>query len=121
MAVLTGFVVDVLITLCIGLAAGPALDGFVAAPDLTRPEHMTLFVLGVLSTGIGGYVAGRIAAGRHTLHGLLVAAVGVLYAQLPSLVGAPAMPRVFAIQGVFLCLAGALGGLLSTYLPSSQS
>jgi putative membrane protein (TIGR04086 family) len=117
MAVVTGFVVDVLITWLIGVASGPAAESLVAAPDVTRPEHLALLALGVLSTGVGGYVAGRMAQSAPGMHGLLVATVGVLFAQLPALGGAAPMPRVFVIQGLFLCAAGALGGLLSAYVP----
>jgi putative membrane protein (TIGR04086 family) len=117
MAVMTGFVVDVLVTSLVGLLAGPVTESLVTSPDITRLDHLALLALGVLSTGIGGYVAGRLATSDFALHGLLVAAVGVLFAQLPPLLGDPAIPRVFVIQAVFLCAAGPLGGLLSRYVP----
>ena len=91
MAVLTGFVVDVLITSLVGILAGAATESLVAAPDVTRPDHLALLAAGVLSTGVGGYVAGRLADSDFALHGLLVAAVGVIFAQLPVLAGEPAM------------------------------
>lgn len=117
MAVLTGYAVDVLVTALIGLLAGPVTESLVASPDITRSDHLALLALGVLSTGIGGYVAGRLATSDFALHGLLVAVVGVLLAQLPLLIGEPAMPRVFVIQALFLCAAGPLGGLLSRFVP----
>lgn len=113
MAVLTGFVVDVLVTSLVGLLAGPLAESLVSAPDVTRPGHLLLLALGVLSTGVGGYVAGRMARADHVVHGLLVAALGVIFAQLPALAGDPPMPRVFVLQGIFLLIAGALGGFLS--------
>lgn len=117
MAVLTGYAVDVLVTALIGLLAGPVTESLVASPDITRSDHLALLALGVLSTGIGGYVAGRLATSDFALHGLLVAVVGVLLAQLPLLIGEPAMPRVFVVQALFLCAAGPLGGLLSRFVP----
>jgi putative membrane protein (TIGR04086 family) len=113
MAVLTGFVVDTLISF--GLYAFAPAE-MLTAPDITRPTDLILICLLVLSTGVGGYVAGRMAQTNRALHGLLVGIVGVLIEQLQLAAGAgPPMTRLAVIALATGCLAGALGGLLSHY------
>lgn len=110
-AVLTGFVVDIAISALLSLAASPQ---FFASPDLTRPGDLLLISLLALSTGIGGFVAGRMAGGSRALNGLLVAIVGILLNQL-----GPPMPRVFVISSALACGLAALGGYLSRF-PTQQ-
>jgi hypothetical protein len=112
MAVLTGFVVDFVISQLLGfLLATPA---FITSPDLTRPGDVILISLLTLSTGIGGYIAGRMAGGSRALNGLLVAVVGILLSQL-----GPPPPRIFVISSVIACGLAALGGYLSRF-PDQQ-
>lgn len=114
MAVITGFVVDLLVTtLLVSIAAPDEL--FFVAPDLSRPEHLVLLILTILATGVGGYVAGRMARTDYALNGLLVGVVGILVGQLSTLGGA--QPRAFVISSAIACLVGALGGLVSRVLP----
>ena len=116
MAVVTGFVVDVLLSSLLGLLSGPTVDSLSQAPDLRRLDHAILLALSLLSTVLGGYVAGRIATQQQVLHGLLVGVIGVLLTQLPAL-GGPALPHLLILASAAGCLAGALGGLVSRYLP----
>jgi hypothetical protein len=113
MAVLTGFLVDILISSVLSLFARPE---FMTSPDLTRPGDLILLGLLTLSTGIGGYVAGRIAQTDRPLNGLLVAIVGILVGQLIS-----SPPRPFVIASVVACLLAALGGYLSRYPAQRQA
>lgn len=107
-AVLTGFIVDFVLSQLL-LLLSPA--DFVFAIDLSRGDHLSMLALLVLSTGVGGYVAGRMAGVRRALHGLLVAAVGVLFGQL----GGSALPQEFVLASVVAAAVGALGGALSRF------
>ncbi|MEN9934341.1 MAG: hypothetical protein RLZZ387_920 [Chloroflexota bacterium] len=118
MAVLTGFVVDVLVTALISTLMTPTAESLAMAPDLSRADHLLLLGLGLASTAAGGYLAGRLAGDAEVLHGLLVGVVGVILAQLPAVGSDPPIPRVFVIASALGCAAGACGGLLSRYFPS---
>ena len=112
MAVLTGFVVDVAISaLLLSLLAAPQ---FSTAPNLAQPGDLLLIGLLTLSTGIGGFVAGRMAGESRTINGLLVAVVGILVNQL-----GPPLPRVFVVASLIACGLAALGGYLSRF-PARQ-
>ena len=87
MAVLTGFFVDIAISALLSLLATPQ---FYTAPNLAQPGDLLLLGLLALSTGIGGFVAGRMAGESRTINGLLVAVMGILVNQL-----GPPLPRVF--------------------------
>jgi putative membrane protein (TIGR04086 family) len=118
MAVLTGYLVDLLISIL--LPAFLATPEFFVSPDLSQPADLVLMCLLVLSTGVGGYVAGRMAQMQRVMHGLLVGVVGILINQLLMFSG-PSIPRVFVIANALGCLAGALGGLASRYIPQRQT
>jgi putative membrane protein (TIGR04086 family) len=107
MAVLTGFVVDIAISALLSLFATPQ---FFASPDPTRPGDLLMICLLSLSTGIGGFVAGRMAGSSRAINGLLVAVVGILLNQL-----GPPLPRVLVISSAVACGLAALGGYLSRY------
>ena len=111
MAVLTGFVVDIAISALLSLFATPQ---FFAAPDPTRPGDLLMIALLTISTGIGGFVAGRMAGSSRAINGLLVAVVGILINQL-----GPPLPRVLVISSVIACGLAALGGYLSRF-PTQQ-
>jgi hypothetical protein len=111
-AVLTGFFVDFVISQLLGLLL--ATPAFMTSPDLTRPGDMILISLLTLTTGIGGYVAGRMAGSSRALNGLLVAVVGILLSQL-----GPPPPRVFVVSSAIACGVAALGGYLSRF-PAEQ-
>jgi putative membrane protein (TIGR04086 family) len=111
--VLTGFIVDSLISFFLFALTRP---DFSTAPDLTQLADLLFLCLLVLSTGVGGYVAGRMAQTDRMLNGFLVGVVGILVAQLDLVFadGQP-MPHVFVIASAVGCLLGALGGFLSRY------
>jgi putative membrane protein (TIGR04086 family) len=111
-AVFIGFMADYVISALLVLLANPAPE-FSQGPDFRRADHIVLFVLLLLSTGTGGYVAGRIARSRLALHGMLVGVVGILYGQLALMGGNPAPGRAFVLGSLAGCALGALGGLIS--------
>lgn len=111
MAVLTGFVVDIALSTVVGFFTSA---DFSTSPDPTRPGDMLFLALLTLSTGIGGYVAGRMARDDRVINGLLVAIVGILINQL-----GPPLPKVFVIASAIACGVAALGGFLSRY-PASR-
>jgi putative membrane protein (TIGR04086 family) len=74
-----------------------------------------LLCLLILSTGVGGYVAGRMGRQNRALHGVLVGVVGVLVNQLQTLSGGSPLSRTFVIASGVGCLIGGLGGILSRY------
>jgi putative membrane protein (TIGR04086 family) len=112
MAVLTGFLVDVLLTLFIFMFAPPTVS---ASQNPTQTSDFILIVLGIVATGVGGYVAGRMAQTLRPLHGFLVGIVSILAIQFQLLFGAPTMSRTDVISLALGCLLGALGGLLSRF------
>jgi putative membrane protein (TIGR04086 family) len=112
MAVLTGFLVDVLLTFFIFLFAPPTVS---AGSNPTQTPDLILMALGIVATGVGGYVAGRMAQIQRPLHGFLVGIVGILAIQLQLLAGGPTMTRIDIISLALGCLVGALGGLLSRF------
>jgi putative membrane protein (TIGR04086 family) len=112
MAVLTGFLVDIVISQLLVLFASA---NFFTSPDLTQAGDVILLGLLALSTGVGGYVAGRMARADRWLNGLLVAIVGVLFGQL-----GPQLPRPFIVASVVACGLAALGGYLSRFPAERQ-
>lgn len=111
-AVLTGFLVDILLTFTVSLFVPPTVS---AGPDPTQASDLLLIVLGIMATGVGGYVAGRMAQTQRPLHGFLVGIVGILAIQLQLLAGGPTLSRTDVIALALGCLLGALGGLLSRF------
>lgn len=111
-ALVTGFTTACALNALILFAAAPDTE-FLRAPSIARPEHAAYLILLTLATGIGGYVAGRMARTSYLLHGLLVGVIGVLYAQLHLMSGGSAPPRVFVVASAMACIMGALGALVA--------
>jgi putative membrane protein (TIGR04086 family) len=107
LAVITGFMVDTLITVLI-LSFAP--ESYFNGPDLSQPTHILIICLSSLSTGVGGYVAGRMARTDRAINGLLVGVVGILFGQLQG-----SLPRVLVVASAIACLFAALGGYLSRF------
>jgi len=112
MAVLTGFLVDILIS---SVLFSFASSDFLSSPDLLRPGDLILLALSVVLTSVSGYVAGRMAQTDRALHGLLVQIVSILVSQL-----GPPPSRVIVITYALSCLFAALGGYLSRYPAQRQ-
>ncbi len=106
--------VDLLISMVI-VVAGGLDDAFFGAIDLSRPDQLAYLSALTLATGVGGYVAGRMARVRQPMHGLLVGVVGVLYNQLAIWGGEPAPSHALVIASAIGCALGALGGLISMH------
>lgn len=107
MAVLTGVLVDIVMSSILSLFTPPEVY---TSPVLSRPGDVFLLVLPVVLTTISGYVAGRMAKSSRVLNGLLVQIVLILLSQL-----GPALPRVAVVSYAFACLFAALGGYLSRF------
>jgi putative membrane protein (TIGR04086 family) len=119
MAVMTGFIVDIVATSLLLLLAFPQS---LFSADFTQSSNLISISLGILATCIGGYVAGRMAPVQRWLHGLLVGVVGVLLVQLQLTLGsAQLLTHTDVIALALGCLAGALGGLLSRFPPQRQA
>jgi hypothetical protein len=112
MAVLTGYIVDFVVSQLLLFFASPE---FFTSPDLTRTGDLILMCLLTFSTGVGGYIAGRMAGSSRALNGLMVAIIGILVGQL-----GPPPPRIIVIATVVACGLAALGGYLSRY-PTEQA
>ena len=112
MAVLTGFLVDVLLTFFIFMFAPPTVS---AGSDPTQTSDFILIALGMFATGVGGYVAGRMAQTLRPLHGFMVGIVGILAIQFQLLFGGPTLSRTDVTSLALGCLLGAVGGLLSRF------
>lgn len=119
MAVWIGLIVDFVISGVIVLLTS-TMESYRSAPDLSRPDHLLLWGVLILSTGVGGFVAGRIATHDGPMHGLLVGVVGILIGQLDVLFSRVSVPQPFVIGSAIGCLAGALGGALSMLFVARQ-
>jgi hypothetical protein len=83
---------------------------------LSSPEALlTMFLIGLLGTVLGGYVAGRTAKTEETKHGALVGAVSLVVGLLHSgATGESAVPYWYELLGYIVTIpAGALGGSLA--------
>jgi putative membrane protein (TIGR04086 family) len=113
LAVITGFLLDLLIsTLVFGLAS--QLD-----PDLNNQITFASTVgivtscLLVLSTCVGGWVAGRMARTEFVLHGVLVGGLGIFALLIQTLIAGEAEPLSGILLQCVCVAAGGLGGWLS--------
>jgi putative membrane protein (TIGR04086 family) len=112
-AVFFGWLVDFAISLLIQLImVWAGLELFFTAPDLANPTHLIFLLIFLLSTGVGGFIAGRFAGEAFALHGLLVGVTAIL-ASMVANPGVVVEPRVFVIHRAVGCLVGALGGYLA--------
>ena len=78
---------------------------------------LPLLLIGVATTGFGGYVAGRMAPVHKPVHGLLVGAVGL---SLAALTPATVPTWRFVMTAVAAIFAGWLGGCLAARVISRQ-
>lgn len=119
LAVLAGFIVDELVSELVG-SIGQHFDPQLAqGVTLASTVGIATALLLVLSTGFGGWVAGRLAKREYVLHGTLVGGVGLIVMLIMAFAGVG--PRLIEIWLQFACVgAGALGGYLSRWLPAPQ-
>jgi|SRR5579859_458103 len=120
LAVITGFVADTLISNILVAVAHPDAH-FSSAPNLSQPADLLLITLLILSTGVGGYIAGRMAHADRTLNGLLVGVVDALLLQLDIATSDQPISRVFVVATAIGWGAAAAGGFLSRYPPRRRS
>lgn len=114
-AVLRGWLIDFLLSLIIQFSAiGLGLTSFFESPDLSRPPDLVLLVLLLLSTGIGGYAAGRLARRAQIINGFMVGIIGVVIAAILN-PGVSAVPRLFVFGQIAGCGLGAVGGYISRF------
>jgi hypothetical protein len=125
-AVAVGVAVDILGSLVIGLVA------FVATADgqsLTEPVDMLdrfgtfglvlMLAVGTAQTGLGGFVAGRIAKVNYVRHGLAVGVCTLVFGMLSALGPDSGLPMWYVVSGFVATLpVSALGGYLASGLPA---
>ena len=116
-AVIAGAVLDNATTLFVMtlLAATLVSTGLSEDQVMSRMKSTSGLLLGLIiglgCTGLGGYVAGRMAKQAEVLHGLLVAVIGMVIALIFREIGVPAW---FDILGFAAMLpAGMAGGYLA--------
>lgn len=111
-AVLIGYCVDFVLSI---LVQGFAPPDYGLTIDLNQQSHLIILSLQVLATGVGGYVAGRMAPGARHMHGLLVGVIGVLLNYLPATLAGVRLPTEITWASLIACGVALLGGLLGSY------
>jgi hypothetical protein len=112
-AVIGGFLLDTLLsTLVFGVAArfDPALS-----TDIVLTTGLGVFTAGLLMlcTGIGGWLAARLARMEYVLHGVLVGGLGILVMLLESLLTGQARTLNQIVLQSLAVVVGGIGGWLS--------
>lgn len=119
LAVLAGFFADYFISIIISLIGQQFDPQLTIGLTLASTAGIVTTVLLSLSTGFGGWLAGRLAKHEYILHGALVGGISLITVFLNSLFVESA--TLFNIvHAIVLVGTGALGGLLSRWFPSSQ-
>ena len=119
LAILAGFIVDNLISELVG-AIGQSFDPMLAqGVTLASTAGIITSIFLVLSTGLGGWIAGRLAKREYVLHGTLVGGVEIILMLIMAVAGDAPSPLQIWLQFAAV-LAGALGGYLSQWIPSTQ-
>ena len=119
LAIAAGFVVDVLISLAI-ISVGQRFD-----PELGRGVSFATSagtitaILLVLSTGVGGWLAGRLARHEYVLHGVLVGGLGIIDMLISSFFGEQPPLANILLQCVAVVVGG-IGGWLSQWIPARR-
>ncbi len=118
-AVLAGWILDFVLSLIISgvaLAFDPSLE---EASFFASASGIVTGLLLALATGIGGWLAGRIAKEERVLHGVLVGGLGIFLLLLVSLTDTPPPLDSILLQLLATALGG-LGGYLSRWTPVRQ-
>ncbi len=119
LAAASGYFADVVISLII-LMIGTQIDPSLAdGISFDSTAGAVTAILLVVSTGVGGWLAGRLAKQEYVLHGVLVGGIGLITMLVESLFATA--PPLVNIQLQFVAIGlGGLGGWLSRWLPTSQ-
>ena len=119
LAVPAGYIVDILISLII-IGVGERFDPQIrnGVSFATGAGTITAILL-VLSTGAGGWLAGRLARYEYVLHGSLVGGIGIIDMFISSLFGQSVPLANILLQCIAVAIGG-LGGWLSRWVPAPQ-
>ncbi len=117
--VLWGVLTDVFLSQLMGLGVSvavgidPDTDAALAESLLrASPLFWPAFVLGIAFSGLGGYLAGRLARREGAFHGTLTAFISNIVFSL--LLGAPPSDTLTTLGLMLAILAGTLGGWIAT-------
>ena len=118
-AIVAGYLLDYVISLIV-LAIGAQFDsGLATQISLATTAGVVTACMLVLSTGIGGYLAGRLARAERVLHGALVGGLGIFLMLIFSLFGQSQPLTAILLQCVAV-VVGCLGGWLSGRVPAAR-
>ena len=113
LAVAFGWLVDFSLKLLVQLVVfWSGATAFYQQPDRSEPLHLVFLAVLLFATGLGGFVAARLAEEAFWLNGLLVG----LFAILASAVANPRLlpvPHVFLYTQLIGCALAVLGGILA--------
>lgn len=119
LAVAAGFFTDILLSEIIRGIASQFEPAILEGPSFGTSAAAVTAILLVLSTGVGGWVAGRLARYEHVLHGVLVGGTGIMLMLVAGLAGV-AEPLTNVVLQCFAVGVGGLGGFLSRWVPRPQ-
>lgn len=113
LAVAFGWLVDFSLKLLVQLIVfWSGATAFYQQPDLAEPLHLVFLAVLLFATGLGGFVAARLAEEAFLLNGLLVGLFAILASAVanPRLVAVPPLLLYTQLAG---CGLAVLGGLLA--------
>jgi putative membrane protein (TIGR04086 family) len=124
--VLWGVLADVFLTQMMSLAIASAVGiGFDTDPEIAvtllraSPLYWPAFGMGILLSGLGGFIAGRLAKREGAFHGTLT---GFISNIVFSLLLSPQTLDTVSMAGLMLAiLAGTVGGWLATLGMKSEA
>jgi putative membrane protein (TIGR04086 family) len=119
LAVVAGYFTDLTLSLIIayiGSQLGANLERGITFN--TSADTLTAILL-VVSTGLGGWLAARLAKHEQVLHGVLVGGIGIMDMLIMSFFGERSPLATILLQVVAVGVGG-LGGWLSRWVPAPQ-
>ena len=119
LAIAVGYFTDVVISLIIFMIGARVDPNLANGLTFDSTAGVVTAILLVLSTGFGGWLAGRRAKQEYVLHGVLVGGIGIIDMFIQSLFGT-APPLINILLQLAAIGAGGLGGWLSQWLPTPQ-
>ena len=118
-AVVAGYLLDYVISLIVHAIGAQFDPGLATQISLATAAGVVTACMLVLSTGIGGYLAGRLAPAERVLHGALVGGLGIFLMLIFSLFGQSQPLTAILLQCVAVVVGG-LGGWLSGRVPAAR-